>query len=89
MFKMFARLNDISLKLKIIIAGFAVAFIGLTLVVVLVGERNFEFAKNTTTNYAQAILKNHARVVEKRIDLGFENAKNIATLTKEMIKSQS
>ena len=41
MFKMFARLNDISLKLKIIIAGFAVAFIGLTLVVVLVGERNF------------------------------------------------
>ena len=89
MFKGLARLNDISLKLKIIIPGFAAALVGLAMVVVLVGERNFEFAKETTTHYAQAVLKNHARVLEKRIDLGFENAKNITTLTKEIIKSQS
>lgn len=89
MLKGLARLNDISLKLKIIIPGFAAALVGLAMVVVLVGERNFKFAKETTTHYAQALLKNYARVLEKRIDLGFENAKNITTLTKEIIKSQS
>lgn len=50
-----SKINDISLKAKIIIAGLAVSFVGLAMVVILVGDRNFEFAKETTTNYAQAI----------------------------------
>ncbi len=85
--QMLSKINDINLKAKIIIAGFAVAFVGLAMVVFLVGDRNFDFAKSTTTNYAQAILKDQARIIEKRVDLGFENAQNIATLATESLKT--
>ncbi|WP_423786614.1 methyl-accepting chemotaxis protein [Helicobacter winghamensis] len=82
-----SKINDISLKAKIIIAGLAVSFVGLAMVVILVGDRNFEFAKETTTNYAQAILKDKARIIEKRVDLGLENAQNIATIATESLKT--
>ena len=58
MWRVLLRVNDVSLKFKIIFASFAVALIGLALVVWLVGNKNFNFAKETTTNYAQATLKN-------------------------------
>ncbi|WP_236096425.1 methyl-accepting chemotaxis protein [Helicobacter sp. MIT 11-5569] len=83
----YQKINNISLKAKIIIAGFAVAFVGLSMVVLLVGDKNFDFAKETTTKYAQAILKNQARIIEKNIDLGFENTQNISVLAIESLKA--
>lgn len=81
------RVNDVSLKFKIIFASFAVALVGLALVVILVGNKNFDFAKETTTNYAQATLKNQARTLEGKINLGFENANNISTLAIESLQN--
>lgn len=81
------RVNDVSLKFKIIFASFAVALVGLALVVILVGNKNFDFAKETTTNYAQATLKNQARTLEGKINLGFENAANLAILANESLQN--
>lgn len=85
--KFISQIQDVSLKFKIIFASFAVALIGLALVVILVGNKNFDFAKETTTKYAQAILKNQARTIEGKINLGFENAANIATLANKSLQN--
>lgn len=87
MLQVLSRVNDVSLKFKIIFASFAVALVGLALVVMLVGNKNFDFAKETTTNYAQATLKNQARALEGKINLGFENANNISTLAIESLQN--
>lgn len=67
MLRFLSRIQDISLKFKIIFASFAVALIGLALVVILVGNKNFDFAKETTTKYAQVMLKNQARTLEGKL----------------------
>ncbi|WP_300669090.1 methyl-accepting chemotaxis protein [Helicobacter sp. UBA3407] len=87
MWRVLLRVNDVSLKFKIIFASFAVALIGLALVVWLVGNKNFNFAKETTTNYAQATLKNQARILENKINLGFENVANIAILANQSLRN--
>lgn len=56
-------------------------------VVAFVGVKNFEFAKETTTGYAQAILKSQARVIEGSINLGLENVANIANLAQESLNN--
>ncbi len=87
MLRFLSRIQDISLKFKIIFASFAVALIGLALVVILVGNKNFDFAKETTTKYAQVMLKNQARTLEGKINLGFENVANIAILANQSLQN--
>lgn len=89
MFSFLQRLDDFSLKIKIIFASFAAAVIGLSIIVFLVGNQNFNYAKETTTKYAQATLKTYARSIESQINLGFDSSLNLALLAQENLNNLS
>ena len=89
MFSFLQKLDDFSLKIKIIFASFAAAVIGLSIIVFLVGNQNFNYAKETTTKYAQATLKTYARSIESQINLGFDSSLNLALLAQENLNNLS
>ncbi|MCL9822657.1 methyl-accepting chemotaxis protein [Helicobacter colisuis] len=83
----FQKLDDFSLKVKIIFVSFTAAVIGLSIIVFFVGNQNFDFAKQTTTKYTQAVLKTYAQSIESEINLAFDSSLNIALLAQRNLSN--